>query len=118
MGVRVPDDPLAAVVLEAWGGPLMISSDGGATKLALFEGRPVDPARALSANAGTPARSLFCMETHGTEHLLSNPGYAILSGIAMLFGVVGGFVGQGPFAGLVGLVGWRSAMLGASLRTG
>ncbi len=44
--------------------------------------------------------------------------FAFLSGTAMLFGVVGGFVGQGPFASLVGLVGWRDAMLGASLFAG
>ncbi|NNF79658.1 MAG: MFS transporter [Rhizobiales bacterium] len=40
--------------------------------------------------------------------------FAFLSGTAMLFGVFGGFIGQGPFASLVGWVGWHSAMLGAS----
>lgn len=40
--------------------------------------------------------------------------FAFLSGTAMLFGVVGGFVGQGPFAGLVTTFGWRASMLGAS----
>lgn len=44
--------------------------------------------------------------------------FAFLSGTAMLFGVFGGFIGQGPFASLVSLVGWRSAMLGAAVFAG
>ncbi|MCA8970234.1 MAG: hypothetical protein KDC95_10635 [Planctomycetes bacterium] len=35
----------------------------------------------LSANSGMPARSLFWMEPNGTDHLLSSPNFAILSGI-------------------------------------
>jgi hypothetical protein len=34
-----------------------------------------------SANSGTPSRSLFWMETDGTEHLLSTPGFGSPSGI-------------------------------------
>lgn len=44
--------------------------------------------------------------------------FAFLSGTAMLFGVFGGFIGQGPFASLVSLVGWRPAMLSASVFAG
>jgi hypothetical protein len=38
---------------------------------------------ALSANAGAPARSVFWMEPDGTDHLLTNAGLGILSGIAI-----------------------------------
>ncbi len=41
--------------------------------------------------------------------------FAFLSGTAMLFGVVGGFIGQGPFASIVDWAGWRPAMMGASV---
>ncbi len=41
--------------------------------------------------------------------------FAFLSGTAMLFGVAGGFIGQGPFAGLVTAFGWRPAILGAAV---
>ena len=41
--------------------------------------------------------------------------FAFLSGTAMLFGVAGGFIGQGPFAGLVTTFGWRPAILGAAV---
>lgn len=40
--------------------------------------------------------------------------FAFLSGTAMLFGVAGGFIGQGPFAGLITTFGWRPAIMGAA----
>ena len=38
---------------------------------------------ALSARRGKPARSVFWMEPSGKHHLLSDPGFAVLSGIAI-----------------------------------
>jgi hypothetical protein len=37
----------------------------------------------LSANSGIPPRSVFWMEPNGTEHMLSDPGFGTLSGIAI-----------------------------------
>ncbi|MCA8941937.1 MAG: hypothetical protein KDB80_05195, partial [Planctomycetes bacterium] len=37
----------------------------------------------LSANSGVPPRSVFWMEPDGTDHMLTNPGLGILSGIAI-----------------------------------
>jgi len=56
---------------EAWaadpGGPLMISSDGGATKLALFEGAP-------SAAAGGFRRVAFRTDARGFREFLRRAG--------------------------------------------
>jgi MFS family permease len=37
--------------------------------------------------------------------------FALLAGLAMLMGMVGGFVGQAPLAALVNIFGWRATML-------
>ncbi len=41
--------------------------------------------------------------------------FALISGLAMLMGMAGGFSGQGPFAVLVSIYGWRNCMFAASL---
>ena len=40
--------------------------------------------------------------------------YALLVGISMPFGIVGGVLGQAPFAALLQVVGWRDAILGSA----
>ncbi|MEM7429612.1 MAG: MFS transporter [Pseudomonadota bacterium] len=41
--------------------------------------------------------------------------FALLSGLAMLMGMVGGFAGQGPFAAMVAQFGWRACLFAAAL---
>ncbi len=56
----------------------------------------------VSSSGGNPARSVFWMEPNGTEHLLSSPGFATPSGIAVhenpaVFGNGSGTVSDYPW---------------------
>jgi MFS family permease len=41
--------------------------------------------------------------------------FALLAGLAMFIGMIGGFAGQAPLAALIGIFGWRATMLASGL---
>jgi MFS family permease len=41
--------------------------------------------------------------------------FALLAGLAMLMGMIGGFAGQAPLAALIGFFGWRATMLASGV---
>ena len=41
--------------------------------------------------------------------------FALLAGLAMLIGMIGGFAGQAPLAGLINIFGWRATMVSSGV---